>query len=183
MRIISGQWRGRRVRVLEGKDLRPTPDRVRETLFNWLAPWVAGARCLDLFAGSGVLGFEALSRGASMAVMIDESPEVIKLLQEQLILFGAANGEVYRARIPGQLKIVSEPFDIVFLDPPYQSELLLPTCQYLEEHGFLVEGAYIYLEAGEAIKDNDLPCGWQIIKRGKAGQVAFQLVKRELNKQ
>lgn len=183
MRIIAGQWRGRRLRVPDSKDLRPTPDRVRETLFNWLSPWMAGARCLDLFAGSGVLGMEALSRGASMAVMVDESPAVIQLLNEQLTLFGAANGEVYRARVPEQLKAVSEPFDVVFLDPPYQSGLLLPTCQYLEEHGFLAEGAYIYLEAGEAIKDNDLPCGWQIIKRGKAGQVAFQLVKRELNRQ
>ena len=182
VRIIAGQWRGRRLSVPDNKDLRPTPDRVRETLFNWLAPWIAGARCLDLFAGSGVLGFEALSRGAASVVMVDDAPVVIKLLKEQLALFGAANGEVYCAKIPEQLKAVSKPFDVVFLDPPYQSGLLLPTCFYLEEHGFLADGAYIYLEASTAIKDNDLPPGWQIVKSKQAGQVAYHLAQRELNK-
>lgn len=179
VRIIAGQWRGRRLQVPDSKDLRPTPDRVRETLFNWLAPWIAGARCLDLFAGSGVLGFEALSRGAVLAVMVDEAPDVIHLLQDQLLKFDAKNGEVYRARVPGQLKKPDVPFDVVFLDPPYQSGLLLPTCQYLEEQGFLADGAYIYLEAGEVINENDLPAGWRIIKSSKAGQVAYHLVKRE----
>jgi 16S rRNA (guanine966-N2)-methyltransferase len=181
VRIIAGQWRGRRLTVADIKDLRPTPDRVRETLFNWLTPYIAGARCLDLFAGSGVLGFEALSRAASSVVFVDESPVVIKLLQEQLARFGAVNAEVYRARIPGQLKLVAQPFNVVFLDPPYQSELLLPTCQYLEEHGLLAKVAYLYLEASTAIKENDLPSGWQIIKSSKAGQVAYHLVKREIN--
>ena len=182
VRIIAGQWRSRRLKVAEGKDLRPTPDRVRETLFNWLAPVIAGARCLDLFTGSGVLGFEALSRGASFAVMVDEAPEVIKLLQEQLAVFGANNAEVYRARIPAQLKAAAQPFDVVFLDPPYQSGLLLPVCHYLEEHGFLAEGAYIYLEANTVIKDNDLPAGWHILKCKQAGQVAYHLAQRELNR-
>jgi 16S rRNA (guanine966-N2)-methyltransferase len=179
VRIIAGQWRGRRLQVPDSKDLRPTPDRVRETLFNWLAPWIAGARCLDLFAGSGVLGFEALSRGALQAVVVDAAPDVIQLLQEQLVKFGAANAEVYRANIPGQLKKPDVPFDIVFLDPPYQSGLLLPACQYLEEQGFLADGAYIYLEAGGAIDENDLPSDWRIIKSSKAGQVVYHLVKRE----
>lgn len=179
VRIIAGEWRGRRLKVPDIKDLRPTPDRVRETLFNWLAPYIAGARCLDLFAGSGVLGFEALSRGAAMVTMVDESPEVISLLKEQLELFRAANAEVYRAKVPGQLKTVSASFDIVFLDPPYQSGLLLPTCRYLEENGFLAASAFIYLEASEVINDNDLPSGWKIIKSSKAGQVVYHLVKRE----
>src|SRR3990167_7917208 len=104
VRIIAGEWRGRRLKVPDIKDLRPTPDRVRETLFNWLAPYIAGARCLDLFAGSGVLGFESLSRGASTVTMVDESPDVVSLIKEQLELFRAANAEVYRANIPGQLK-------------------------------------------------------------------------------
>ncbi|HTM64334.1 MAG TPA: 16S rRNA (guanine(966)-N(2))-methyltransferase RsmD [Gammaproteobacteria bacterium] len=179
VRIIAGQWRSRRLKVPDIKDLRPTPDRVRETLFNWLSQMIAGARCLDLFAGSGVLGFEALSRGASKVVMVDESSEVVELLREQLQLFHAENGEVVRAKIPGQLKLAEEPFDIVFVDPPYQSGLLLPVCKYLEEQKFLADGAYIYLEAAETIKDNDLPLGWHIIKSSKAGQVAFHLVKRE----
>jgi 16S rRNA (guanine966-N2)-methyltransferase len=180
VRIIAGEWRGRRLKVPEGKDLRPTPDRVRETLFNWLQPVIAGARCLDLFAGSGVLGFEALSRGASHVVMVDEAPQVITLLQEQLATFGANNAEVYRGRIPEQLKPVTKPFDVVFLDPPYQSDLLLPTCQHLEEHGFLAAGAYLYLEAGMAIKDNDLPSGWHIQKCKQTGQVFYHLAKREM---
>ncbi len=181
VRIIAGTWRGRRLKVPDVKDLRPTPDRVRETLFNWLMPIIAGARCLDLFAGSGVLGFEALSRGASSVVMVDESPAVLKLLEEQLAYFGAKNAVVYRAKIPAQLRAPIQPFDVVFLDPPYQSELLLPTCTYLEQNGFLAEGAYVYLEASEVIKDNDLPSGWRIIKSQRAGQVAYHLVKRELN--
>jgi 16S rRNA (guanine966-N2)-methyltransferase len=180
VRIIAGEWRGRRLKVPDIQDLRPTPDRVRETLFNWLAPVIAGARCLDLFAGSGVLGFEALSRGASSVVMVDESAVVIKLLQEQLVLFGAVKGAAYRATLPGQLQPVQQPFDIVFLDPPYQSGLLLPCCRYLEEHAFLAKGATLYLEAQEIIKDNDLPAGWHIIKSRQAGQVAYHLVKRDI---
>ncbi len=179
VRIIAGQWRGRRLKVPDCKDLRPTPDRVRETLFNWLAPYIAGARCLDLFAGSGVLGFEALSRGAASAVMVDESPEVVQLLLQALTYFQASNGFAYRAKVPEQLKLALEPFDVVFLDPPYQSGLLLPTCRYLEEQHFLADGALIYLEASTPIKSSDLPEGWHIIKSSKAGQVAYHLVKRE----
>lgn len=179
VRIIAGEWRGRRLQVPDIKDLRPTPDRVRETLFNWLMPVIGGARCLDLFAGSGVLGFEALSRGASQVVMVDESPVVIKLLQEQLVHFKTDKGEAVRAQIPGQLPVFSAPFDVVFLDPPYQSGLLLPTCKHLEKQGMLAHGAYIYLEASSPITDNDLPSGWHLIKSSKAGQVAYHLAKRE----
>jgi 16S rRNA (guanine966-N2)-methyltransferase len=182
VRIIAGQWRGRRLAVPDIKDLRPTPDRVRETLFNWLSPYIAGARCLDLFAGSGVLGFEALSRGALSAVLVDEAPAVIELLQEQLDLFKADNGTVYRAKIPEQLKEPAQPFDVVFLDPPYRSGLLLPVCRYLEDRAFLAEGALIYLEASESVQQSDLPAGWQIIKSNQAGQVAYHLVKREIIK-
>lgn len=179
VRIIAGQWRGRRLKVPDIKDLRPTPDRVRETLFNWLAPFIAGAHCLDLFAGSGVLGFEALSRGAASAVMVDESPVVIDLLQEELALFHADKGKAYRANIPGQLKPVTHPFDVVFLDPPYQSGLLLPVCRYLEEHRFLANGAWLYLEASEPVDEQELPHGFRMMKSSQAGQVAYHLIKRE----
>jgi 16S rRNA (guanine966-N2)-methyltransferase len=179
VRIIAGEWRGRRLLVPDVKDLRPTPDRVRETLFNWLAPYVAGAHCLDLFAGSGVLGFEALSRGAASVQLVDASPVVVKLLQEELIKFKAVKAEVIRADIPAQLIPPPVPYNIVFLDPPYQAGLLLPTCHHLETHGFLAPDALLYLEAREAIEDNDLPAGWRIIKTKQAGQVAYHLVKRE----
>lgn len=182
VRIIAGKWRGRKLKVPEVKDLRPTPDRVRETLFNWLAPHIVGARCLDLFAGSGALGFEALSRGASYVEMVDQSSQVIKLLQEELGAFGADNALIYAATVPQKLRAPKQPFDVVFLDPPYQQNLLLPCCQYLEEHEFLANSALIYLEAKEVIKDNDLPSNWRLIKNQKAGQVYYHLALRELNK-
>jgi 16S rRNA (guanine966-N2)-methyltransferase len=180
VRIIAGKWRSRRLKVAEVKDLRPTPDRVRETLFNWLMPVIEGAHCLDLFAGSGVLGFEALSRGAAYVVMVDQSPAVVKLLQQQLDEFGADNALIYQAKVPTQLRPVTRPFDIVFLDPPYEADLLLPSCYYLEEQGFLADKAYIYLEARRGILDNELPSNWQLIKSQRAGEVAYHLARREL---
>lgn len=178
IRIIAGQWRGRRLKVPDIKDLRPTPDRVRETLFNWLAPYIQGARCLDLFAGSGVLGFEALSRGALYVEMVDQSREVIILLQEELAQFAAENASIYCATVPAQLRKAEQPFDIVFLDPPYQANLLLPCCRYLEENGYLADSAYIYLEARETINESDLPQNWRFIKSKKAGQVHYHLACR-----
>lgn len=179
VRIIGGEWRGRRLMVPDLPNLRPTPDRVRETLFNWLAPYIYGAYCLDPFAGSGALGFEALSRGADKVVMVDQSPVVIKLLQEELILFKTGKGEVYRANAPSQLKTPERPFDIVFLDPPFQENLLLLTCEYLEKHSFLAKNAYVYLEAKDTLKESDLPPDWQIVKSKRAGQVAYHLVLRK----
>jgi 16S rRNA (guanine966-N2)-methyltransferase len=179
VRIIAGQWRGRRLQVPDVQGLRPTPDRVRETLFNWLAPYIAGAYCLDLFAGSGVLGFEALSRGATYVEMVDQSAVVVKLLQTQLNVFAAENACIYQAEVPEGLKPVKRPFDIVFLDPPYQAHLLKPSCDYLEQHGYLAESAYIYMEAQHRIKDNELPFHWRFIKRKQAGHVAYHLAYRE----
>ncbi|MBX3708175.1 MAG: 16S rRNA (guanine(966)-N(2))-methyltransferase RsmD [Gammaproteobacteria bacterium] len=179
VRIIAGKWRGRKLKVLDRDHLRPTPDRVRETLFNWLAPKIGGARCLDLFAGSGALGFEALSRGAAYVEMVDHSADVIHLLQEELAQFKADNASVYRANIPKQLQTTTQPFDIVFLDPPYQANLLQPCCDYLEEHGYLAAFSYIYLEAWELIKDNDLPSNWRVLKSQTAGQVNYHLAIRE----
>lgn len=179
IRIIAGLWRGRRLRVPDVEGLRPTPDRVRETLFNWLSPMIANSRCLDLFTGSGVLGFEALSRGAAYVEMVDQSPEIITLLKQELAKLGEANANIYCARVPDQLPKAKQPFDIVFLDPPYQANLLLPTCHYLEQHDYLADSAYIYLEAQENIKDNDLPKSWRLIRTKKAGQVHYHLAVRE----
>ncbi len=179
IRIIAGKWRGRRLQVPDIKDLRPTPDRVRETLFNWLVPVIAGSRCLDAFAGTGVLGFEALSRGAAHVVLVDQSYEAVALLQEELKTFGADNADVYQASAPKQLRLPAHRFDIVFLDPPYQANLLFPCCFYLEEQGFLADSAHIYLEARQAIKDNELPSNWRLIKSQQAGQVFYHLAKRE----
>lgn len=179
VRIIAGQWRGRLLTVPEVKDLRPTPNRVRETLFNWLAPYIVNARCLDLFAGSGALGFEALSRGAAFVEMVDTDPRVIDLLQSQLMSFKATNARVVQAQVPAGLKSPENKFTIIFLDPPFSEDLLFPTCEYLESHGFLADNALIYLEAKNTIKDNDLPSNWRIIKSKQAGQVSYHLAQRE----
>ncbi|HSW70107.1 MAG TPA: 16S rRNA (guanine(966)-N(2))-methyltransferase RsmD [Gammaproteobacteria bacterium] len=179
IRIIGGEWRGRKLKVPDIVNLRPTPDRVRETLFNWLAPTIAGAHCLDAFAGSGALGFEALSRRAADVVMVDESPAVISLLQAELKIFKAENAEIYCANVPSQLRQPSKPFDIVFLDPPYQKNILLPCCFYLEEKDFLADTAQIYLEARETLDEKDLPPHWRIVKSKRAGQVAYHLIMRK----
>jgi 16S rRNA (guanine966-N2)-methyltransferase len=179
VRIIGGEWRGRKLKVPAVAHLRPTPDRVRETLFNWLAPMIGGAHCLDAFAGSGALGFEALSRGAAQVVMVDESMVVVKTLQEQAAILKTQQASIYCARIPTQLKKPETLFDIVFLDPPYQQDLLLPTCFHLEEHSFLAKEAYIYLEAKVNLVENELPANWSLIKSKKAGQVAYHLVLRK----
>lgn len=178
VRVIAGKWRGRRLNVPEVADLRPTPDRVRETLFNWLAMKIVNTRCLDLFAGSGALGFEALSRGAAYVEMVDQSAKVVQKLKEELLKFKADNASVYQASVPEGLKPVVQPFDIVFIDPPYQANLLLPCCHYLENQGYLAKSAYIYLEASSVIKDNDLPSTWRLLKAEQAGQVFYHLAQR-----
>lgn len=179
VRIIAGKWRGRRLQVPDVKDLRPTPDRVRETLFNWLSPVIHGAHCLDLFTGTGVLGFEALSRGAAHVTMVDQSRVVVNNLLAEQKAFEAENAKIYQASVPKQLQAAEHRFDIVFLDPPYQSGLLIACCEYLEEQALLADQAYIYLEAQQAITAADLPEGWDIIKSGKAGQVFYHLAYRD----
>jgi len=178
VRIIGGQWRGRKLKVPDVASLRPTPDRVRETVFNWLAPIIHGAHCLDMFAGSGAMGFEALSRGAASVVMVDASPIVVKVLKEELVQFNIENADIYQASMPNQLKQPLQVFDIVFLDPPFQQNLLLPSCFYLEENNLLAKDAYIYLEAKELIDEQQLPKNWRLLKNKKAGQVVYHLVRR-----
>ena len=177
VRIIGGEWRRRQIKILDHV-IRPTPDRVRETLFNWLLPYLPDAYCLDAFAGSGVLGFEALSRGAKAVVMVDQSPVVIAHLKATAITLQATACEIYQARVPQQLKPPVHPFNIVFLDPPYQANLLLPTAEYLETQGFLAEAAHIYLESKEVLTEAMLPKTWQLLKQQKAGQVHYYLAIR-----
>jgi 16S rRNA (guanine966-N2)-methyltransferase len=178
VRIIGGNWRGRKLTIPDVPGVRPTPDRVRETLFNWLAPILPGARCLDLFAGSGALGFEALSRGAAFVMMVDQSLAVVKALQAQLKIFGAANADIVQAKIPQNWPIATKSFDIVFLDPPYSENLLLPTCRGLEEKKLLAVDAMVYLESRDPSTEEDLPAGWRVMKSKKAGQVGYYLVKK-----
>src|SRR3990167_7811014 len=178
VRIIGGKWRSRRITIPSVEGVRPTSDRMRETLFNWLAPVIVDRHCLDLFAGGGALGFEALSRGAASLVMVDQSAAVVDSLREQCRVLIAEHVQVYCAAAPQQLRQPAIPFDLVFLDPPYQSPLLLASCFYLAETpGMLAVEAYIYLETDKLIQDNDLPVGWKIIKSQRAGQAMSYLVK------
>lgn len=175
VRIISGQWRRRLLRVPDVEGLRPTPDRVRETLFNWLAGSIEGARCLDLYAGSGALGFEAASRGADKVLLVEKDPRAVTCMREAASALGAERLEVVHADVRRWLQAGSTPFDIVFLDPPYGSEDLGELCALLEHGAWLAPGALVYLETPASPQSLELPGGWQILRRQKAGQVRYHL--------
>ncbi len=178
LRIIAGQWRGRKLDFPDVEGLRPTPDRVRETLFNWLQSLLPGARCLDLFSGSGALGLEALSRGAAEAVMVDQNPQVIKQLNDHVNTLAAEKASVIQADVQAYLTGQSHPFDIVFLDPPYRKNLLEPCCTLLVENGWLSSSARIYMEVeSEQEILPFLPPGWEVIREKQAGQVAYYLIQ------
>ena len=178
LRIIAGQWRSRRLEFPGQDDLRPTPDRVRETLFNWLQLDVPGSRCLDAFAGSGALGFEAASRGANEVVMLEKSHEAVTALRRNIELLDAANIDVVVADAMTWLTNNRRPFDIVFLDPPFTAGLLGQCCRILESGQSLAEDAKIYIE--HAVGDNEfaVPETWQCLKSKFAGQVAYKLFTR-----
>ncbi|MDX1824332.1 MAG: 16S rRNA (guanine(966)-N(2))-methyltransferase RsmD [Thiohalomonadales bacterium] len=178
LRIIGGEWRGRKMSFPDVPGLRPTPDRVRETVFNWLAPVLPGARCLDLFAGSGALGLEALSRGAVRVVLVDNQPEVIKQLKENLGLLQADAAEVIRAEALVYLDGPAIPFDVVFLDPPYHTDWLARCIEKLEQDDWLAPHAWIYLEAPAKVSLPDLPVNWRVTRSKKAGEVGYHLLER-----
>ncbi|MES9992104.1 MAG: 16S rRNA (guanine(966)-N(2))-methyltransferase RsmD [Candidatus Thiodiazotropha sp.] len=174
VRIIGGIHRGRRLNFPELPGLRPTGDRIRETLFNWLQPYIEGSRCLDLFAGSGALGLEAASRGAAHVVMLDSALAVVRQLAENKRQLGLDQVQVVRADALQWLEHDASPFDIVFLDPPFVDNLLQPLCQRLSM-GWLADGAHVYLE--DAVQRNmpTLPEGWEMQKQKTAGQVHYGL--------
>ncbi|MDX1696649.1 MAG: 16S rRNA (guanine(966)-N(2))-methyltransferase RsmD [Thiohalobacterales bacterium] len=182
LRIIGGAWRGRMIAFADLADLRPTPDRVRETLFNWLAPVVRGSRCLDLYAGSGALGLEAASRGAAGVVLVDHAPQVVATLREQVARLQATQVEVVQADVLRWLQGPSRPFDIVFLDPPYRRDLLPGCMRLLETQGWLAPEASIYIEAEKAWRP-ELPEGWSLYRSKQAGQVGYHLARRIMTAQ
>jgi 16S rRNA (guanine966-N2)-methyltransferase len=184
LRIIAGTWRGRRLRFPAGPDIRPTPDRVRETLFNWLAPYIRGARVLDLFAGSGALGLEALSRGAAQVTFVDTDPRAVAALRERLVEWDAASdcAELRRmdalrfveARRPAE----QPPFNVVFLDPPFAAGLWQSIAARLEEGKWLAPGAFIYLETPARERLAGLPAAWRPWREGNAGEVGYHLLRK-----
>ncbi len=177
LRIIGGAWRGRKLAFAPVPGLRPTPNRVRETLFNWLMPVIRGARCLDLFAGSGALGLEAASRGASHCVLVEQQQPVVQTLREQVARLKAGQVEVVEADVLNWLSQGATPFDIVFLDPPFQQGLLQECIERLEQNGWLADSAWIYLEAERGLEVT-LPEHWEWYRDKQAGQVSYRLARR-----
>ena len=178
VRIIGGGWRGRRINFPDIPGLRPTPDRVRETLFNWLQNAIGGARCLDLFAGSGALGLEALSRGAHEVVFVEQAVAAARALQEQLIRFGGGDkARVVEMGAARFLRSPAPPFDIVFLDPPYGRDALAEYVPMLDAGNWLKMGGLVYLENEKSAGLPKLPAHWELLKSKAAGEVGYHLAR------
>ena len=178
VRIIGGEFGGRRLGFPDQRGLRPTADRVRETLFNWLAAQLQGARVLDLFAGSGALGLEALSRGAGRVLLVEQAKAAAQRLRENVELLGAADrAEVRQA---DARRLLAEPpdapYDIVFLDPPFADGLLARVMPLLVQHGWLSADAWVYLEQDSSQPWPEMPPGWELHREGRGGQAAFRLI-------
>lgn len=179
LRIVGGRWRGRRLPVPDQPGLRPTTDRIRETLFNWVAPWVEGSRCLDCFAGSGALGFEAASRGAREVMMLEHSAAAVRVLADSVATLDAE--QVVSVRRTEALEWLAtapvEPFDLCFLDPPFGSGLLAPAVTELVSRGWLATNALVYLECNKSSSLPQLPepCEW--LREKQSGQVRYGLAR------
>jgi 16S rRNA (guanine966-N2)-methyltransferase len=177
VRVIGGSLRGRKLRFPVVPGLRPTPDRVRETVFNWLQPVVHGARCLDLFAGSGALGVEALSRGASRVVFIEPQAAARAALQASLAQFGVAGAETPGGSAQEYLRQGQGPFDVVFVDPPFDQQLQQAVIEGLAAGRLLAPGALVHVEQPRTAAPPQLPPGWVIHRQGAAGEVGYYLLR------
>lgn len=179
VRIIGGRWRGRKISFPENSQVRPTPDRVKETLFNWLAPYIVDARCLELFAGSASLSFEALSRQAAVAVAVEKDTLTIRTIEKNASTLQADNIEIVQADCFVWLKTTQpqEPFNIIFIDPPYAIKGLPKSFLLVNSPLWLAEDALVYFESDYPIGDSDLPENWSILKQKQAGQVLYYLVQ------
>lgn len=178
LRIIGGDWRGRKLAFPDLPGLRPTPDRVRETLFNWLMPVIHHARCLDLFAGSGALGLEALSRSAARVVLVDSQPQVIASLQKNIDVLQAGDRvDLQQCDARQYLQRLNDRFDVIFLDPPYHQSLLQPCIDHLYQQDTLSRQGYLYFEASRDEPQPCLPAAWTIQRQKSAGQIVYYLVR------
>ena len=177
LRIVAGKWRSRVLPVADVPGLRPTSERIRETLFNWRAPTIAGARCLDLYAGSGALGFEALSRGAAAVEFVENSRKAVAALRASIERLEARNVLVRQIDALAYLKGQPDaPFDVVFLDPPFATDHYEELCRLLASRGWLAQGGLVYIEQDSGLQIPDLPEGWQPGKEKVAGNVRYSLV-------
>jgi len=181
IRIIGGSWRSRRLPVLADSGVRPTGDRIRETLFNWLQTRIVGARCLDLFAGSGALGFEALSRGAELTTFVDQDLRVIQQLQKNAELLDTGRADIRWQQADEFLQQTppEQPYDIVFLDPPFREDMLGFCQQWLQQRHWLSDTALIYMESDRGRGFPEPLPGWRVSHDKRAGQVAYRLLRRD----
>ena len=179
LRIIGGEWRSRQIVFEDAPGLRPTPARVRETLFNWLQADIPSCRCLDLFAGSGALGFEAASRGAKQVVQVENNPQTCQKLRENSAVLKATQIKVVQMDVAGFINQCQEQFDLVFLDPPFGQGLVEPICQQLQEAGVLAPYGKIYLETERQLTLQSLPDNWLQLKDKVAGEVRYSLYKNQ----
>jgi 16S rRNA (guanine966-N2)-methyltransferase len=180
LRIIGGLWRGRKLTFTPADGLRPTPDRVRETLFNWLAPSIRGARCLDLFAGSGALGLEALSRGAGYCDFVDTSAAAIRQIELHLqTLHGGERACCHQGPALTFLQEDRACHDIVFIDPPFGKNLVDPICERLAGSGRVSAGGFIYIEMAAQERAPNVPSNWRLHREKAAGEVAYRLFEME----
>lgn len=178
LRIIGGRWRGRKLAIADADGLRPTGDRIRETLFNWLMPWLQESRCLDLFAGTGALGLEALSRGASHTTFIEKNPAVARQLQQHLTTLDCQQGHILTTDSLQWLEQTqAHAFDIVFVDPPFAENLWQPTLTYLDTMGHIDANTLIYIETPRD-QHGSVPDGWQMLKNKASGNVSYGLWQR-----
>jgi 16S rRNA (guanine966-N2)-methyltransferase len=175
IRIIGGKWRSRKVSFMTKEDLRPTPDRVRETLFNWLAPYIVGTKCLDLYAGSGVLGFEALSRGAESVMSIEADRDCCQQILHNKEVLHADAMTVHNHNALDWLHTPRFAADIVFADPPYKQQILFKTLQLLDQNNWVAPQGLVYFELDKPIDSAQLPARWTIWRSSKAGKVYYFL--------
>lgn len=181
LRIIAGKWRGRKLPIVEQDGLRPTPNRIRETLFNWLALYIEDARILDCFSGSGALALESLSRGASEAIILEKASHVADNIKNNLTLLSCAQGKVINTDSMTWLaKPADQSFDIIFLDPPFRKGLLKKICDLLANNGYASSGTIVYVEVeAETMKSDDvlmlMPTAWSMFREKIAGQIHYSL--------
>jgi 16S rRNA (guanine966-N2)-methyltransferase len=178
LKIIGGNWRSRSITFVDAPGLRPTPARVRETVFNWLQNDIIGRRCLDLYAGSGALGFEATSRGAKSVIQVENNALACRALKENALALAAVQIKIIQMDVFRYLAGVAEPFDLVFIDPPFAMGLAVQTCQCLEEKDWLSKHAKIYVEAENSLKLDGMPENWRQLKSKIAGEVGYHLFER-----
>lgn len=176
VRLIGGDWRRRTLSFPAVDGVRPTPDRVRETLFNWLMPFLAGSHCLDLFSGSGALGLEALSRGAASVTFVEHSPGLASAVSQNLSTLNTSSGYVVKQDVLKWLRApeFQDSVRIVFMDPPFRAGLIHPVCSTLAASGLLADNARIYIEH-ESEHAPSVPPEWALVRRKQAGQVAYSL--------